>query len=92
MNTQRFTIRSQETLQAMQALAQSYGRQESRDLRLRAAMLQQQDSLVLPALQKLEVVPATLSSKVEDELKKLPRVSGAQVYLSKEVLDILHQS
>ena len=92
MNTQRFTIRSQETLQAMQALAQSYGHQEIRDLHLLAAMLQQQDSLVLPALQKLEVVPATLSSKVEDELKKLPRVSGAQVYLSKEVLDILHQS
>ena len=92
MNTQRFTIRSQETLQAMQALAQSYGHQEIRDLHLLAAMLQQQDSLVLPALQKLEVVSATLSSKVEDELKKLPRVSGAQVYLSKEVLDILHQS
>jgi len=92
MNTQRFTIRSQETLQAMQALAQSYGHQEIRDLHLLAAMLQQQDSLVLPVLQKLEVVPATLSSKVEDELKKLPRVSGAQVYLSKEVLDILHQS
>jgi ATP-dependent Clp protease ATP-binding subunit ClpB len=92
MNAQRFTIRSQETLQAMQALAQSYGHQEIRDLHLLAAMLQQQDSLVLPALQKLEVVPATLSSKVEDELKKLPRVSGAQVYLSKEVLDILHQS
>jgi len=92
MNTQRFTIRSQETLQAMQALAQSYGHQEIRDLHLLAAMLQQQDSLVLPALQKLEVVPATLSSKVENELKKLPRVSGAQVYLSKEVLDILHQS
>ncbi|OQC09014.1 MAG: Chaperone protein ClpB 1 [Candidatus Cloacimonetes bacterium ADurb.Bin088] len=92
MNAQRFTIRSQETLQAMQALAQSYGHQEIRDLHLLAAMLQQQDSLVLPVLQKLEVVPATLSSKVEDELKKLPRVSGAQVYLSKEVLDILHQS
>ncbi|HOC95711.1 MAG TPA: ATP-dependent chaperone ClpB [Candidatus Cloacimonadota bacterium] len=92
MNTQRFTIRSQETLQAMQALAQSYGHQEIRDLHLLAAMLQQQDSLVLPALQKLEVVPATVSSKVEDELKKLPRVSGAQIYLSKEVLDILHQS
>ncbi len=92
MNTQRFTLRSQETLQAMQNLAEEYGHQEIRDLHLLAAMLKQTDSLVLPALQKLEVNTAQLSTQVENELKKLPRVSGAQVYLANAVLDVLHQA
>ncbi len=92
MNTQRFTLRSQETLQAMQNLAEEYGHQEIRDLHLLAAMLKQSDSLVLPALQKLEVNTAKLATQVENELKKLPRVSGAQVYLANAVLDVLHQA
>ncbi|MGC9361811.1 MAG: ATP-dependent chaperone ClpB [Candidatus Syntrophosphaera sp.] len=92
MNTQKLTLRSQETLQAMQNLAQEYGHQELRDLHLLAAMLKQEDSLVPPALQKLEVKVSILADQVEDELKKLPRVSGAQIYLSSEVLDILHQA
>ncbi|MFO8145559.1 MAG: Clp protease N-terminal domain-containing protein, partial [Candidatus Syntrophosphaera sp.] len=92
MNTQKLTLRSQETLQAMQNLAQEYGHQELRDLHLLAAMLKQEDSLVPPALQKLEVNVSALAEQVEDELKKLPRVSGAQIYLSGEVLDILHQA
>jgi ATP-dependent Clp protease ATP-binding subunit ClpB len=92
MNTQKLTLRSQETLQAMQDLAQEYGHQELRDLHLLAAMLKQEDSLVPPALQKLEVNVSALAEQVEDELKKLPRVSGAQIYLSGEVLDILHQA
>ncbi|MBW6514299.1 MAG: ATP-dependent chaperone ClpB [Candidatus Syntrophosphaera sp.] len=92
MNTQRFTLRSQETLQSMQNLAQENGHQEIRDLHLLAAMLKQSDSLVLPALQKLEVNTSALSAQIEDALKTLPRVSGAQIYLSQEVLDVLHQA
>ncbi len=92
MDTQRFTLRSQETLQAMQNLAQEYGNQEIRDLHLLAAMLKQDDSLVQPALQKLEVNTHALAQKVEDELKKLPRVSGGQIFMSNEVLDVLHQA
>ncbi len=92
MNTQRFTIKSQETLQAMQNLAQERGQQEIRDLHLLAAMLQQSDSLVIPALQKLEVNPEVLSRQLETELNKLPRVSGGQIYLSQELLDVLHQA
>ena len=92
MNAQRFTLKSQETIQAMQALAEEYGHQEIRDLHLLAALLKQSDSLVLPALQKLEVNTSKLTAEVENALKALPRVSGAQVYLSQEVLDVLHQA
>ncbi|MDD4224720.1 MAG: ATP-dependent chaperone ClpB [Candidatus Cloacimonetes bacterium] len=92
MNAQKFTLKSQETIQAMQALAEEYGHQEIRDLHLLAALLRQSDSLVLPALQKLEVNTSALTAEAENALKKLPRVSGAQVYLAQETLDVLHQA
>ncbi len=92
MNAQRFTLKSQETIQAMQALAEEYGHQEIRDLHLLAALLKQSESLVIPALQKLEVNTSKLAPEVENALNALPRVSGAQVYLSQEVLDVLHQA
>lgn len=92
MNAQKFTLKSQETIQAMQTLAEEYGHQEIRDLHLLAALLRQSDSLVLPALQKLEVNTSALTAEAENALKKLPRVSGAQVYLAQDTLDVLHQA
>ena len=92
MNAQKFTLKSQEALQAMQALAEEYGHQEIRDLHLLAALLRQSDSLALPALQKLEVNLSKLTGDLENALAKLPRVSGSQVYLSQEVLDVMHQA
>ncbi|MDY0151148.1 MAG: ATP-dependent chaperone ClpB [Candidatus Cloacimonas sp.] len=93
MNTQRFTLKSQEMISAMQELASSRGHQEIRDLHLLEAMLQQDDSLILPALQKLEVPLTTVQNALEAALQKLPRISGStQQYLSQEVLDVLHQA
>ena len=93
MNTQRFTIKSQELLADMQDLASSYGHQEFKDLHLLQAMLAQEEGLILPALQKLEVSIPKVKSEVEDALNKLPKISGSsQQYLSQEVLDILHQA
>lgn len=92
MNTQRFTIKSQEAIQGMQSLASQYGHQEIRNLHLLSAMLAVPESLVVPALQKLEIEPARIQARLEEALKKLPRVSGAQVYLSQEVLDVLHHA
>jgi ATP-dependent Clp protease ATP-binding subunit ClpB len=92
MNLERFTLKSQEALQAMQAAASQRGHQEIKNLHLLEAMLQQSDTLVLPILQKLEIQPAQLQQLLEAEMAKLPRVSGAQSYLSKEVLDTLNQA
>lgn len=92
MNLERFTLKSQEALQAMQAAASQRGHQEIRDLHLLEAMLQQTDTLILPILQKLEIQPAQIQQLLEAEMAKLPRVSGAQSYLSKEVLDVLNQA
>jgi len=93
MNTQRFTLKSQEALQAMQSMAMEYSHQEITDLHLLGAMLGMEEGLVRPVLLKLEASVETIQSDLEQALKKLPRVSGSsQVYLSQNVLDILHHS
>jgi|GEM_PF-5859874 len=93
MNTQRFTIKSQEMIAAMQELASANGHQEIKDLHMLAAMLAQDDSLIVPAMQKLEVSVPKVQSELDKAVGKLPKVSGSsQQYLSQEVLDILHQA
>ncbi len=93
MNTQRFTLKSQEALQRMQSLAVEYGHQEITDLHLLGAMLEMEEGLVRPVLLKLEAAVEELRGELDHMLKKLPRVSGtSQVYLSQNVLDILHQA
>nr|MDK2850165.1 ATP-dependent Clp protease ATP-binding subunit ClpB [Candidatus Cloacimonadota bacterium] len=90
MNAQRLTIKSQELLNAMQALATENGHQEIKDLHLLRAMLDQPESLIHPILAKLEISNSELDTKLRNALQKIPRVQGGQVYLSQEVLDILH--
>ena len=56
-------------------------------------MLAQEDGLVIPAMQKLEVSVPSVQEAVEAAMRKLPRVAGSsQQYLAQEVLDILHQA
>ncbi|MFB3844604.1 MAG: ATP-dependent chaperone ClpB [Candidatus Cloacimonadaceae bacterium] len=93
MNLQRFTIKAQEMLQAAQQQAADFGHQEIGELHLLQAMLEQEDSLIKPVLQKLEVPLNVLSDKLQQELNKLPRVQGvSQQYLSQNALNILNQA
>jgi ATP-dependent Clp protease ATP-binding subunit ClpB len=93
MNLQRFTIKAQEMLQTAQQQAAEHGHQEIGELHLLAAMLLQEDSLVRPVLQKLEVPLSTIDEKLQSALAKLPRVQGdGQQYLSQPALNILNQA
>lgn len=93
MNLQRFTIKAQEMLQTAQQLAIDNGHQEIGELHLLKAMLIQEDSLVKPVLQKLEVSLSLLDDKLEQALAKLPRVQGGnQQYLSQAALNIMNQA
>ncbi len=93
MNTQRFTLKSQELLNNIQGLAYEKKHQAITDLHILKAMLDSEEGLVLPVLQKLEAPISQISSDLEVALNKLPRVSGsAQIYLEAVSLDILHEA
>ncbi len=93
MNTQRFTLKTQDMLNAIQSMASERGHQEITDLHLLGAMLGITEGLIRPIFMKLDVNMAQFEPELDTALDKLPRVSGAsQVYLSRVALDILHQA
>ncbi len=82
MRMDRFTVKSQEALQAAQSLAERRSNPELDVLHLLAALLEQEDGIVAPVLKRLGVDPAKLEQDVAQRLDKLPKVSGAGVHLS----------
>jgi len=77
MRMDRLTLKVQEALQAAQALAREHNHQALEPLHLLAALLDQEDGVVDPVLQKLGVSPQTLSGRVRSELERMPKVYGA---------------
>jgi len=93
MNMNRFTIRAQEALELAQRYAAERNHQEISELHLLSALLNQEDSLIRPILQKLEVPLYPLQEQVKQALDKLPRVEGAgQQYIGQTALAILNQA
>jgi ATP-dependent Clp protease ATP-binding subunit ClpB len=93
MNINRLTIKSQEALADAQQLAADKGNQEISSLHLLQTMLNQEGSFIASLLQKLEVDASALRNRVEQELEKLPKVSGAvQSTLSAELNKVLSQA
>ncbi|MBI4793005.1 MAG: ATP-dependent chaperone ClpB [Deltaproteobacteria bacterium] len=95
MQFDKFTVKSQEALQAAQTLAGQKGHQEMQPEHLLAVLLQQTDGVIIPALQKMGASPARLAAEVDDLLEKLPKVNGSgfgQVYASQRMRLLLDQA
>ncbi len=76
MDLNKFTVKSQEAMQAAQARAVTYGHQEVDCEHLLLALLEQEEGLVPKLLQRMEVPLGALQEQVTQELEKKPRVSG----------------
>lgn len=95
MRFDRLTLKAQEAVAHAQDIAQDEGHQEITPQHLLLALLQQEEGIVVPLLQKLGVDPQDVVSRAKEELKKLPRVSGAgagQIYLSNKLNQIFNQA
>ncbi len=95
MQLDKFTLKSQEALQAAQSIAESKGQQEMVAEHLLAAILQQAEGVVAPVLKKMEIDPATVRAEAERLLDSMPKVSGpgfGQVSLSQSLKRTLDQA
>ena len=84
MRFDKFTIKSQEALTAAQQIAEKHEHQQIESEHLLLAIVQQDDGIAKTILKKLGAEPQAVISKIEDSLKKLPKVSGygaGEVYL-----------
>jgi ATP-dependent Clp protease ATP-binding subunit ClpB len=77
MQADKFTIKSQEAVQAAQKLAHERGNPEITPEHLLAVLLEQDGGIVVPLLSKLGVAPADVRPRVTAALDKLPSVAGA---------------
>jgi len=91
---EKLTVKSQEALQRAQQLAEERGHQQLLPLHLLKALLDETEGVVRPLLGKIGVNLGQLSSQVDGELSRLPKVSGQniQVGLASELLAVLNKA
>src|ERR1700761_5154557 len=73
----KFTVKSQEAIQAAQGHATENGKPEVLPLHLMAALLEDKEGVVLPVLEKVGVPVQQLLAQVNAAIDKLPKVQGA---------------
>jgi ATP-dependent Clp protease ATP-binding subunit ClpB len=72
----RFTLKSQEAVQAAGASAADHGNPEILPLHLLAALLEDKDGVIVPVLEKVGVPTAQLRTRTSEALARLPKVQG----------------
>src|SRR5438445_12862374 len=76
LDPNRWTLKTQEAFQAASDLARARNHPELTPYHLLAALLGQQEGVVLPVLERAGVAPLTIRNRVEAELAKLPKAYG----------------
>ena len=90
----KLTIKGQEALQRAQRLAGEHGNQQMEPEHLLASMLEDREGLVSSILKKLGIPVEEVRNQIQEGVERLPKVSGegvGQVYLSKELNDVLEK-
>jgi len=95
-NFHRFTIKAQEALQNAQEIAAKKNHGELKSLHLLAALIEDEQSLVIPVLERSGVNLEKLDEQLEMELDRIPPILGnsaiGQLYLSQELMRVLDQA
>jgi ATP-dependent Clp protease ATP-binding subunit ClpB len=95
-NFHRFTIKAQEALQNAQEIAAEKNHGELKALHLLAALIEDDQSLVVPVLERSGVNMEKLDEQIELELDRIPPILAnsnvGQLYLSQELMKVLDQA
>ena len=91
MNIDKLTQNAQSAIMDCQNIAISEGHQMLDGEHLHLALLMQKDGLIPKLLKYMEVDPAYMIAELEEQIEKLPKVSGAadNIYASRRLNQIL---
>ena len=81
MNITKFTQKSQEAVEECQKVALEYGNQEIEQEHLLLALLRIEDSLILNLIEKMGINTEHFTERVQAEIAKRPKVSGARAFV-----------
>ncbi len=77
MNIQKFTQKSMEAIQNLEKIAYDFGNQEVEQEHLLYALNEQEDSLIMKLVQKMDIEPQMYANAVRDALDARVKVSGS---------------
>lgn len=92
MTTNNLTIKAQELLQQAVNLAVAGGQQAVEPVHILSALLREEDSIGVYLLNKIGVNLAALRTAVDNDLARLPKVSGGEPYLSSDSNKVLQKA
>ncbi len=93
MNLNKMTVRAREALEKSGELANSYNHQSIDVEHLFVSLLNQEEGLVKPILQSIEINLSKLTALLEERLQRKPKIFGVgQTYLTKELNEALENA
>ncbi|MBC8115521.1 MAG: AAA family ATPase, partial [Candidatus Saccharimonas sp.] len=88
----KLTVKAQEAVQSAQQFAESQGHPQLLPLHLLKALLDEQQGIVRPLLEKIGIRVSQLRGIIDADLNKLPRASGGQVGASPAAMQVLEKA
>ena len=92
MNINSLTIKAQEALQSAMNLASNGGNQAVEPLHILSAIIEEENSVGVFLLQKVGVNIGALRSVLKEQLERLPKVQGGDVYFSRESSEVIQKA
>ncbi len=92
LDPNRWTIRTQEAFRVAMDRARADNHAEVTPDHLLAALLGQEEGVVLPVLQRVGVAPLAARNAVEERLGRLPKAYGAEATMSRALRDLLERA
>ena len=92
MNFNNYTTKSQETIQMAQQLAQSFGHNQIENEHIFKALTQVDENVLPFLLKKLNINIDVVNQILDKQLESLPKVSGAELIVSREAGKSLNEA
>ena len=89
MNINKFTQSSLAAVQGCEKIAMEYGNQEIEQEHLLYALLTIDDSLILKLFEKMGITKESAVKRVEEAIRKRPKVQGGQMFIGKDLNNVL---
>src|SRR3954466_13861151 len=92
INPERLTVKASEAFNAALELARKNGNPVMHDLHLLSALLDQDEGIVVPVLQKLGVNVTSLREAIKREVGRYPRQTDATPTMSRELNQVFDRA
>jgi len=92
MNLNQFTTKAQEVIQQSFAIAQQEGHQAVDTGHLLLSILKNGENIVVYLLQKMNVNTGILNKALDQIIKRYPKVSGGEAYISTKLNNVINKS